>query len=266
MLAHDFWRPFGDQPAAGFTPLGSQVDQPVGRADHVQVVLDDDQRMPGLNQLAQRAHEFGDVIKVQAGGGLVQQEQGAAVRAQGQRLAADAGDRRLGLALADVAGQKAGELQALRLAARQRGHRLAELDVFKPHIDDGLQGANHLAVVGEQLAGLADGEVKHIGHIEHDAAAVRVTPLDPDFENFGPVALAVAVGAAQVHVAEELHLDMLKARAAAGRAAAVAAVEAELRSRVASLTRQRRQRKNFPHRVPGTHIAGRVGPGGLADR
>src|SRR5256885_6511816 len=32
----------------------------------VEVVLDDDQRMPGLQQLAQRAHELGDVVEVQA--------------------------------------------------------------------------------------------------------------------------------------------------------------------------------------------------------
>ena len=77
--------------------------------------------MTGLNELAQGAHEFGDVVKVQAGGGLVQQKQGAAVRAQRQSLPADAGRRRLGLAslasLATVTGQKAGEFEALRLAA-----------------------------------------------------------------------------------------------------------------------------------------------------
>ena len=75
--------------------------------------------MTGLNELAQGAHEFGDVVKVQAGGGLVEQEQRAAVRAQRQSLPADAGRRRLSLAaltaLATVTGQKAGEFEALCL-------------------------------------------------------------------------------------------------------------------------------------------------------
>jgi hypothetical protein len=47
-------------------------------------------------------------------------------------------------------GQETGELEPLRLAARQGGHRLAELDVFQPHIHDRLQRADHLAVVGKQ--------------------------------------------------------------------------------------------------------------------
>jgi hypothetical protein len=62
---------------------------------------------------------------------------------RGHRLAA-------GAAVARRLGQETGQLEPLRLAARQRGHRLAELDVFQPHIDDGLQGADHLAVVGKQ--------------------------------------------------------------------------------------------------------------------
>src|SRR5256885_4843679 len=76
----------------------------------VEVVLDDDQRMPGLQQLAQRAHELGDVVEVQARGGLVEQEQCALL---GQRLL------RLGLGLGSL-GQEARELEALGLAARQR--------------------------------------------------------------------------------------------------------------------------------------------------
>ena len=39
-----------------------------------------------------------------------------------------------------------GQFQALRLATTERGHRLAQLDVFQAHVDDGLQGADHLAV------------------------------------------------------------------------------------------------------------------------
>ena len=53
----------------------------------------------------------------------------------------------------------------------------------------------------------------------------------------GAVAASVAVGAAQVHVRQELHLDVLEAVARAGRAAAVARVEAERAERVAALDR-----------------------------
>ena len=59
---------------------------------------------------------------------------------------------------------------------------------------------------------------------------------------------------------------MLKARASASRATAIAAVEAELGRRVTALTRQRRKGKQLAHRIPSAHIAGRVGARGLADR
>jgi hypothetical protein len=125
--------------------FGAQVDQPVGGADHVEVVLDDDQRVAGFQQLAQRAHQLGDVVEVQAGGRLVEQEQ----RALGG-LGLPAGRRELG-----GLGQEARQLQALRLAARQRRHRLAQLHVFEADVDDGLQRADHVAVVGEQRGGFA---------------------------------------------------------------------------------------------------------------
>ena len=115
--------------AAGLAPFGAEVDDPVGRADHVEVVLDHDQRMPGVEQLAQRAHQLGDVVEVQAGGRLVEQEQRAPSSPAGWRGAAG----RL--------GQEAGQLQPLRLAARQRRHRLAQAHVVEADIDDRLQHA-----------------------------------------------------------------------------------------------------------------------------
>ena len=78
--SHVFGRSFGHDEAARITAFGAQVDEPVAGADHVQVVLDDDERVPRIDELAQRAHELGDVVKVQARGGLVEQEQRALAR------------------------------------------------------------------------------------------------------------------------------------------------------------------------------------------
>ena len=257
VLAHVFGRALGDDEATALAAFGAQVDEPVAGADHVEVVLDDDQRMAGFEQLAQRAHQLGDVVEMQARGRLVKQEQRALAR---NRLA------RLGRGLRGL-GQEARELEALRLAAAERGHGLAQLHIFKADLDDGLQRAQHVAVLGEQHGGFAHREFQHIGH----AQATRLQlahrmALDMHFEDFGPVALAVAVGTAQIDIGQELHLDMLEARAAAGRAAAIAAVEAELRRRVAALARQRRHREQLADAVPGADIAGRVGARGLADR
>ena len=89
--------------------------------------------------------------------------------------------------------------------------------------------------------------------------------LEGDFEDFGAVALAVAVLTAQVDVAEELHFDVLEAGAAAGGAAAIAAVEAEFGRGVAALAGQRGGGEKFANGIPGTDIADRVGACGFAD-
>ena len=63
--------------------------------------------MARIQQLAQGAHELGNVVKVQAGGGLVKQEERA--------FAGD--DLPTGAAALGGLCQKARELEALRLAA-----------------------------------------------------------------------------------------------------------------------------------------------------
>ena len=163
MQLHILRRAFGHQQAAGVAAFGAQVDQPVGGADHVEVVLDHDERVAAFEQLAQGAHELGDVVEVQAGGRLVEQEQRAAGRG-----GLPAGGGALG-----GLRQEARQLEALRFAARQRGHRLAQLHVFQADVDDGLQRADHVAVVGEQRSGLAHGEVQHVGHVQHARVAAR---------------------------------------------------------------------------------------------
>ena len=251
MQQHFFGRAHAHHMATTLAAFRPQVDQPVGGADHVQVVLDHHQRMPGVQQLAQGAHQLGNVVKVQAGGRLIQHEQRAAPR---RGLAAGAAAFR-GL------GQETGQLEALRLAARQRGHGLAQLHVFQAHIHNRLQHADHVTVGAEQVGGFADRQVQHIGHVQFAALA-----LDSDFQNLGAVALAIAVRAAQVDVAQELHLDVLKTRAAAGGAAAVAAIEAELGAGVAAFTRQGRNGKQFADGVPGAHVADRIGARRFANR
>ena len=84
-------------------------------------------------------------------------------------------------------GEEAGQLQALRLAARQRRHRLAELHVFEPDIDDRLQHAQHFAVVAKSatasltvssstsatLSGRPAALDLHFEHLRRDSAGRR---------------------------------------------------------------------------------------------
>ena len=124
---------------ARIATLWPQINQPIRCPDHIQIVLNDDQRMSRVHQLAQGAHQLGNIVKVQAGGGLVQHEQCALAC---QKLLA-------GTPTFGRLRQKACEFEALCFASRQRRHRLTQLHIFQPHVDDRLQHADHFAVVGK---------------------------------------------------------------------------------------------------------------------
>src|SRR5262249_60220899 len=85
-------------------------------------------------------------------------------------------------------------------------------------------------------------------------------------ERLGAVALAVALRAAQIDVAQELHLDVLEAVARARGTAAVAGVEAERAGRVLALARERLGREQLADRLAHAREARGVAARRAADR
>ena len=73
--------------AAVFAAFGPQVDQIVRCLDDIEVVLDDEQRVPRLEQLPERGQQLRDVVEMQARGRLVEdvQQPFTAVRRQVRR-------------------------------------------------------------------------------------------------------------------------------------------------------------------------------------
>ena len=65
-------RTLRDDAAAAVAALRAQVDDPVGFGDHVEIVLDDDHRVAGIDQPVQHADQLFDVGHVQADGRLVE--------------------------------------------------------------------------------------------------------------------------------------------------------------------------------------------------
>ena len=106
-----------DDRAAAFATFGAEVEEVVGVADHVEVVLDDDDGVAEVGETVEDFEKLADVIEVKAGGGFVEQVEGFT-----------------GLAL----GELAGELHALGLAAREGSGGLAEMDVAETDVDKGL--------------------------------------------------------------------------------------------------------------------------------
>ena len=68
----------GDDLAAAGAAFGAHVDDPVGGLDDVEVVLDDEEGAAAVDELAEGGEELGDVVEVEAGGGLVEDVEGAA--------------------------------------------------------------------------------------------------------------------------------------------------------------------------------------------
>src|SRR5688500_229213 len=148
--------------------------------------------------------ELLDVGEVEAGRRLIENVEGSAGRPP----------RQLGR-----------ELDALRLAARQRGRRLAEVDVSEPDVVERLELVLDVGHGREELERFGDGHLQDVG----DRLALEV-----DLERLAVVALALAHLAGDVDVWQELHLDLEDPVALAVLAATALDVEREAAWRVAA--------------------------------
>ena len=108
-------RALEDDPAAVVAGAGAEVDDPVGVRHDRLVVLDDDDRLAGVDEPVEQAEQLLDVGEVQAGGRLVEDVDAALLPQVGRQL------------------------EPLPLAAGQRGERLAEGEVAEPDVGEPLE-------------------------------------------------------------------------------------------------------------------------------
>jgi hypothetical protein len=112
-------RALGHQPAAALAGAGADVDDVVGAADGVLVVLHHHQRVALVAQLGQRVQQDAVVARVQADGRLVQHVAHAL----------------------QVAAQLRRQADALRLAAAERGRGAVQRQVAQAHLFQELEPA-----------------------------------------------------------------------------------------------------------------------------
>src|SRR5437879_10069034 len=67
-----------DDLATALAAFRAKVDQPVGRLDDVEVVLDHDDRVAFVAQAVEHVEELCDIVEVQTGGGLIEDVEGSA--------------------------------------------------------------------------------------------------------------------------------------------------------------------------------------------
>ena len=108
-LRHVFRGPCGDDLSAAAAAFGTQVDDPVGTFDDVQIVLDDQYGVALIDQPLQDIHQPTNVVEVQSRGRFVQQIERLArvdprqLRGQLDALGLAAGERRGGLTEGQIA-------------------------------------------------------------------------------------------------------------------------------------------------------------------
>ena len=153
--------------------------------------------------------------------------------------------------------QLAGQLDALGLAAGERGRGLAQLDVVEADVVQGLQHGRDLGHVGEVLERLLNVHVQHVA----DALA-----LEPDVQGLAVEPLALADRAGDPDVGQEVHLQAVGAVTLAGLAAAAGNVEAEPARLVAPDAGLGQLRVEIADLVEQLDVGGRVGAGRAADR
>src|SRR5208282_4275524 len=158
-----FGRAGGDDFAALIAAFGTKINEPIGAFDDVKIVFNDEKGAAGFEEFAESGEQLVDIVKVEAGGGLVQDVKNAAIfRA-----------RKVG-----------GELEALRFAAGKRGGRLAEAQITKTNFIEDTKFGDDLRNIDEEGEGLTHGHLQDI---------VNVLAVVAHFEDAAFEALAAAL-------------------------------------------------------------------------
>src|SRR5439155_6438357 len=167
---HRLRRSFGDDLATRLPTLGAEIDDVVGGLHDVQVVLDDDDRIPRVDETVEYLEEALDVGEVKAGRRLVEDVQGPA---------------------GGTPAQLGRELDALRLTTRERRCSLAEVDVAETDVVQRAELRLRDRNVLEELECFLDGHLENVG----DRLALVM-----DLERLAVVALPAADLAGDVDV------------------------------------------------------------------
>ena len=143
------------------------------------------------------------------------------------------------------------QLQSLRFAAGQRVQWLSEPQIGEPDFFQNLKRLRQtlsLADLREKLNGLSDGHLENV---------VNRFVLHLDLQHVRLKTPAFAFGAADVEIAQELHLDLFEAGAAAALATAAPGIERERARGQALRHRFRLRGKKFAHAIVETEIKDR---------
>ncbi len=203
-LAGDiFGSPPSDNLAAPRATAGSEIDDPVGGLDDIEIVFDDQHRIACIHELVEDFDQSAHIFEVQSRGGLVEDIQGSTRRAF---------------------GEFARQFDPLGLASREGGGRLTQVEVVEAYAFEHAQGTGDFGVTGKRLQRFPHCQLEHVG----DGQALVANPESGLIEP-----LALALFAAHENVGEKMHFDFPNTIALAVFAAPALDVEGEASGLVA---------------------------------
>src|SRR3984893_12608935 len=179
--------------AAIVSRFRSKIDDPIGGLNHFQIVLDHNERVTSIHESLENLEQHRDIVEMQTSGRLVENKQIPA-RAVAIRFAFDISSF----------GQMLDEFQSLRFAAGKRVQRLAKPQITEPDFVENIERTGEgflFADLGEELDRFAHGQIEHIMNrfaVQFDFQHVRLEPF------------AFAFGAADIEIAQELHVDLFE--------------------------------------------------------
>ena len=203
----------------------------VGQLNHIQIMLDDDDRIALIHQTIQHIHQHADVFEVKPGGRFVEDIDGLS---------------RVTL------GKFGGQLHTLAFPSRQGGGRLAELDISEAHFLQHLYLIKDIRYIFKELHGTVDGHVQHIGN---------GFSLEAYFQRLAVVSLAVTHFARYEYIGQEVHFNGLVAVSTASFASASRYIERKASRLIATDFRFRKIDKQVADVREDTRIGGRIRTG-----
>ena len=214
MFGESEWGAGEDEFASLVAGVRTEVENPVGGFNDLEVVFDDDEAVAGIDEALENLEENFYVFEMEAGGRFVENEESGF----GAFL------------LGGKFGQVADEFEPLAFAAAQGVDRLTAAQVTKADFGEEFEGAQGFlggARIGkffEEGNRFFDRGVEHVGDVP---GAFRLGRDEFGFEDVRTKALALAIRTAHENVAEELHFDFFESGATASFALSVAGIEAE---------------------------------------
>src|SRR5665647_385676 len=172
--------------------------------DSVEIVLDHEHGIPSLDEPVKNFQQHPNILKMQAGGWLVEDVEGSA-----------------GVTLRQLCRK----LDALCFSTRECRRALAEVNVSEPNVVERVELLIDARLVLEECQRVFNGQVEHIGYAQASEANLECLAI---------VSLSFAHVARHVDVGKEMHLDLHQPVAFASLAASALHVEGESARSVAT--------------------------------